>query len=108
MDRRETQLLEDSAETWWLYVLECRGGVLYTGIAKDVQARFEAHVKGTGAMFTRLNRPVRILGKAAMMTKAEALRVEYALKQASRADKLRWCARGLESFVLLTTQADFP
>jgi putative endonuclease len=81
--------------------------VLYTGITKDVDARFEAHVKGMGAMFTRLNRPVRIVGKAAMTTKGEALRVEYALKQVSRADKLRWCARGLESFVLLTIQADF-
>jgi putative endonuclease len=85
--------------TWWLYVLECQGGVLYTGIAKDVDARFEAHVKGIGAMFTRLNRPVRILGRAAVTTRGEALRMEYALKQASRADKLRWCAEGLENFI---------
>ena len=57
---------------WWFYVLECQGGVLYTGIAKDVDARFEAHVNGTGAIFTRLNRPVRILGKATMATVAPA------------------------------------
>jgi len=37
--------------TWWLYVLECHGGVLYTGIAKDVDARFAAHLDGTGAIF---------------------------------------------------------
>lgn len=89
----------DSTETWWLYVLECQGGVLYTGIAKDVDARFEAHVNGTGAIFTRLNRPVRILGKATTATKGEALRAEYAFKQVSRADKLQWCATGLERFV---------
>lgn len=100
MAGEETQLVEDGADTWWLYVLECHGGVLYTGITKNVEARFEAHVKGVGAMFTRLNRPLRILGKAAMATKGEALRVEYALKQVSRADKLLWCAKGLESFVL--------
>jgi putative endonuclease len=81
------------AGTWWVYVLECRRGVLYTGIAKDVGARFRAHVKGTGAKFTRGNRPVRVLGQAPMTTKSEALRAEYALKQLSRADKLRWCAR---------------
>ena len=97
----------DGVETWWLYVLECHGGVLYTGITKDVDARFEAHVKGIGAMFTRLNRPLRILGKAAMATKSEALRVEYALKQVSRADKLLWCARGLQSFVF-TFQVELP
>jgi putative endonuclease len=85
--------------TWWLYVLECKRGVLYTGIARDVDARFEAHLKGAGAAFTRLNRPVRILGKATLPTRAEALRAEYAFKQESRAGKLQWCAMGLERFV---------
>jgi putative endonuclease len=89
----------NSTGTWWLYVLECQGGVLYTGIAKDVDARFKAHVKGTGAVFTRLNRPVRILSKATMATKGEALRAEYAFKKVSRADKLHWRATGLEMFV---------
>jgi len=86
-------------ETWWLYVLECQGGILYTGIAKDVDARFAAHLSGTGAIFTRLNPPLRILAKLTMPTKSAALRAEYAFKQASRADKLQWCATGLESFV---------
>lgn len=85
--------------TWWLYVLECHSGVLYTGIAKDVDARFEAHVNGTGAMFTKLNRPVRILGKASLATMGAALRAEHALKQLTRTDKLRWCAEGLDAFV---------
>ena len=80
--------------------------MLYTGIAKDVDARFETHAKGIGAMFTQLNRPVRVLGRAALTTRGEALRIEYALKQLSRADKLRWCARGLEHFVRLTTKVD--
>jgi putative endonuclease len=88
-----------STETWWLYVLECQGGVLYTGIAKDVDARFAAHLAGTGAIFTRLNRPLRILAKATMPTRSAALRAEYAFKQASRAVKLEWCAAGLRSFV---------
>lgn len=87
------------AETWWLYVLECRGGVLYTGIAKDVESRFAAHAKGAGAKFTRLNRPLRILGRVAVATRGEALRAEYALKQATRAEKLRWCAAGLDRFL---------
>ena len=87
------------AATWWLYVLECRSGVLYTGIARDVDARFEAHRNGSGAIFTRLNRPTRILGRAPLATKGAALRAEYALKQLARADKLRWCSAGLDAFV---------
>ena len=88
------------AGTWWLYVLECRGGVLYTGIAKDVDTRFQVHLKGDGAMFTRLNRPVRILGRALLATKGEALRAEFALKKMNRAQKVRWCERGLDTFVV--------
>jgi putative endonuclease len=87
------------AETWWLYVLECEGGVLYTGIAKNVDTRFDAHMKGAGAIFTRLNRPVRILGKAALATRGDALRAEFALKKVARAQKLRWCALGLQRFI---------
>ena len=82
--------MKRSDSGWFLYVLECESGVLYTGIAKDVEARFAVHVKGKGAMFTRLNRPVRILAKQAMATRSEALRAEYAFKQLSRADKLEW------------------
>lgn len=87
------------AQTWWLYVLECRGGILYTGIARDVDSRFDAHVKGAGAKFTRLNQPVRILARVSIATRSEALRAEYALKQMTRAEKLRWCAAGLEQFM---------
>ena len=87
------------AAKWWLYVLECHSGVLYTGIAKDVDARFKAHLNGAGAKFTRLNRPVAILGKTRLATKGKALRAEYALKQLPRAAKLRWCAAGLRAFV---------
>ena len=91
----------EGADSWWLYVLECRGGVLYTGIAKDVDTRFKAHLSGGGAMFTRLNRPVRILSRALVATKGQALRAEFALKKLSRADKLRWCAKGLKSFIAI-------
>ncbi len=90
---------ETTRHAWWLYVLECSGGVLYTGIAKDVAARFESHARGTGAMFTRLNRPLRIVGQAALATRGEALRAEHALKQLPRGEKLAWCARGLAAFV---------
>jgi len=86
-------------EAWWLYVLECQGGVLYTGIAKDVDARFEAHVRGTGAKYTRWKRPLRIVARISIATKGEALRAEQAFKQETRAEKLRWCAAGLEGFV---------
>jgi len=92
-----SQLVPETA--WWLYVLECRGGVLYTGIAKDVDARFAAHVKGTGASFTRMNKPIRIVARVAIATRGEALSAEYALKQMPHAEKLKWCEEGLDRFI---------
>jgi putative endonuclease len=80
-------------------VLECRGGVLYIGIAKDVEARFASHLDGSGAKFARLHPPLRVLAKVALETRGEALRAEYALKQCSRAEKLRWCKAGLAGFL---------
>jgi len=85
--------------SWWLYVLECRSGVLYTGIARDVDARFVAHCNGKGAKFTRANRPIAIVAKARLLTRGKALRAEYAFKQLPRTEKLRWCTVGLAAFV---------
>ena len=99
MTAADPAVATEASGAWWLYVLECESGLLYTGIAKDVAARFEAHVSGKGAMFTRLNRPVRILGCAALATRGQALRAEHALKKISRAEKLAWCSAGLQRFV---------
>ncbi|MBN9115034.1 MAG: GIY-YIG nuclease family protein, partial [Pandoraea sp.] len=46
---------------WFLYLLECAGGRIYTGIAVDVEARYAAHVAGKDARFTRAYPPLRIL-----------------------------------------------
>ena len=91
-------------ETWWLYVLECRGGVLYTGIAKDVDARFAAHVKGTGAKFTRMKKPLRILARVEMASRGEALRAEHALKKLPRAEKLMFLLAHCDSKESIVSQ----
>jgi len=38
---------------WFLYVIECADGSLYTGIATDPQERYAAHAAGKGARYTR-------------------------------------------------------
>jgi len=76
---------------WWLYVLECTGGVLYTGISPDVSARYRLHAQGKGATFTRLKPPLRLLGATPVGTRSEALKAEYAFKKLSAREK-RWRA----------------
>jgi putative endonuclease len=68
-------------QCWWLYLLVCRDGRTYAGIATDVAARFVAHSSGKGAKFTRSNPPVRVLGVQAFAGKSEALKAEAALKK---------------------------
>ena len=46
---------------WFVYLLECRNGSLYTGISNDVVARYVAHASGKGARYTRANPPVRLV-----------------------------------------------
>lgn len=76
--------------TWWLYLLACRDGRTYAGIALDVEARFAKHVAGKGAIFTRINRPVMILAAQPFPSRREASQAEYALKQLDRQEKLAW------------------
>jgi putative endonuclease len=78
------------SQCWWLYLLACRDGRTYTGIATDVAARFAAHTSGKGAKFTRSNPPVRVLGTRAFASKSEALKAEAALKKLGRTQKLAW------------------
>lgn len=75
-------------EPYWLYLLECEGGVYYAGIALDVERRFVQHVLGTGAKFTRARPPRRVLAARLFRSKGEALRAELQLKALPRDRKL--------------------
>lgn len=88
MTTAEVAAEQPARKPWSLYLLECRGGVLYTGIAIDVQARFEAHCAGKGAKFTRANPPKRILASVVYPGKSEASKAEWALKKLPKASKL--------------------
>ena len=46
---------------WFVYLLECRDGSLYTGIAVDVERRYAEHAAGKGARYTRSHPPLRLL-----------------------------------------------
>lgn len=77
--------------SWYLYVLECVDGSLYTGITVDVQARFAAHTAGRGARYTRARPPARIVAVAEYPDRAAAARAEYAVKQLSLPRKREFC-----------------
>ena len=76
---------------WYVYLIECRDGSLYTGISTDVERRYAQHVAGTGARYTRSHPPLRLLARFEYADRATASRAEYAIKQLTAADKRALC-----------------
>jgi putative endonuclease len=79
---------------WHLYLLRCRDGSLYAGIATDVERRFRQHAAGKGAKDTRSHPPECVLGSRAYPDRGSALRAECALKRQPKARKLAWLLDG--------------
>jgi len=79
---------------WWVYMLRCADGSLYTGLTTDVARRVVEHNggSGTGARYTRSRRPVQLVYVEAAASRAEAARREAAIKRLDRAHKLALCA----------------
>lgn len=76
-----------AAGGWTLYLLECRDGTFYTGIAKDLGRRLLQHNEGRASRYTRSRRPVKILYQEPCENRSKALIREAAVKSLSRGEK---------------------
>ncbi len=75
---------------WAVYLLECTGGGIYIGIARDIDARYAEHAAGKGALYTRLFPPVRILGVKSYPDHRSAAQAERAFKKLTPLEKRQW------------------
>ena len=73
---------------WYVYMLRCGDGSLYTGITDDVEQRLEAHRTGRGAKYTRGRGPLELVYQEEQPDKSAALRREYAIKRLPRNKKM--------------------
>lgn len=76
--------------TWWVYMLRCADGSLYTGVTRDLARRIRQHngeLVG-GANYTRARRPVAAVWKEAWESRSAAQVREAELKRLSRRKKL--------------------
>ena len=73
---------------WYIYILRCGDGTLYTGMTDDVEKRFAAHAAGKGAKYTRGRGPLTLVHTEELPDKSSALKREAAIKKLSRAEKL--------------------
>ena len=74
--------------TWHIYIIECKDGLLYTGITNNLERRINAHNTGNGGRFTKYRAPVRLLYNEKLSTKPNALRREAQIKRLTRKEKL--------------------
>ena len=77
--------LKDSAdqlkiEEWFLYILKCSDGSLYTGITKNLERRIKMHNNGRASYYTRSRRPVSLLYQEKCLSRTQALVRECAIK----------------------------
>ncbi len=79
---------------YYVYILKCHGGVLYTGITADIKKRIREHVLAlpAGAKFTRAHKPEEIVGLWKTENKSLALKLEYRIKSLKRTEKLKLIA----------------
>jgi putative endonuclease len=73
---------------WFVYVVRCVDGSLYTGISTDVVARVAAHNAGRGARYTRARRPVELVHTENKRSQSTAAKREAAIKALPRERKL--------------------
>lgn len=77
------------ATGWLVYIIRASDGSLYTGITNDMQRRWQQHCNGQGAKFFRGRSPEALVFIESATDRAAASRREAAIKQLTRADKLK-------------------
>ena len=74
--------------SWFVYILRCGDGTLYTGVTDDVQRRLAAHRAGKGAKYTRGRGPLELVYTQEQPDKSAALHREWQVKRLSKKEKL--------------------
>ncbi len=73
---------------WYVYIIECSDGTLYTGITTNLERRMKQHNSGKGAKYTKVRRPVVLRKAFEAANRSEASKEEYRIKQLTRIEKL--------------------
>jgi len=77
-----------SGDKWFVYMVRCVDGSLYTGITKDVKRRCQQHHAGTASRYTRSRRPIKLVWQETQPSQSAALKREAAIKAMTRKEKL--------------------
>ena len=81
---------------WYVYILKCGDGTLYTGITDDVSARLQAHREGKGAKYTRGRGPLELVYQEEAENHSAAAKREWQIKQLKKQEKLLLCQQWMQ------------
>ena len=81
--------------SYYVYLLRCRDGTLYTGYTDNPERRRRVHNAGKGAKYTRSRLPVELVYQEQCPDKSAALRREREIKRMRRAEKLALISGGV-------------
>src|SRR5882762_10416666 len=88
LNRERKPTAKPSIDSWFVYVVKCADGSLYTGITKDVTRRCQQHNEGTASRYTRSRLPVELVYYESRPNQSSALKREAAIKAMDRRGKL--------------------
>jgi len=83
--------MNDTSKKFYIYIVSCCDGTLYTGYTNDIPTRIEEHnglSKKTGAKYTSARRPVKLVYSEEHESKSTAMKREWEIKQMSRLEKI--------------------
>lgn len=85
------QNIKEKLKKWFLYVVECSDGTLYTGITTDIDRRLHEHnCSKKGAKYTRSRRPVKLVYTDTFYNRSQATKAEIQFKKLTRKEKLNY------------------
>jgi putative endonuclease len=87
--------MSGSGSEWFLYMVRCHGGSLYTGIATDIARRFAEHQSGKGAKYLRGRAPLKLAFSEKIGKRSLALKLERLIKRLPKNKKERIVAGGM-------------
>lgn len=74
---------------YYTYIILTEKNTFYCGYTDDVKKRFQAHLEGKGAKYTRANKPVKLVYQKEFDTKSNAMKEEARIKKLTHQEKLK-------------------
>ena len=84
-----SDFVQETQNMYYLYLIQCEDGSIYTGITTDLKRRFKEHSDKVGGHYTRAHKVEKILYAEKYPTRSEALKREMEIKKLRRKEKLK-------------------